>query len=445
MATRPLFPAPPTSGSGPALRRRGTAPGTRRWQPMIVGSLLATIVMLGLAGCGHSKSGLGRLTVDGQTLVFPAHGGSRAGHSGDILRARDRVQVIVGQATVRLLPGGMLQLGTGADFTIDKTSRLASGAILIQANGPALQVLAQAATLVVASGVAQLAVGSAATGLLVKVYQGQAHLDIPGNPPAPVAAPRQISLVPETRLPVTAVPLHYLDSDPWDHRYLSEAEVISTQLGAAASGFNSQVPAGQGKDAAFYQALVPNLKGEADFPSAFASVQRSQPGGTAAAGAAKPGDYLIASVIALRGASGTFESRLTSELVFSRQGAPWGFVAYDQGVTDLTAVLNDVLGAIGRAALPVGGSGASQIAIGPPVTSPGSPTTRPVRGSAPTTTTTTAPSNPGQPRPPTTTTTAPVPLIQLPVPVLPGPLGSLLNPLLDPLIQALNNLLGGHR
>jgi hypothetical protein len=35
------------------------------------------------------------------------------------------------------------------------------------------------------------------------------------------------------------------------------------------------------------------------------------------------------------------------------------------------------------------------------------------------------------------------PLIQLPVPVLPGVLGTLLNPLIDPLIQALNNLLGG--
>jgi hypothetical protein len=338
----------------------------------------------------------------------------------------------------------MLELRAGTDLTIDKTPYLTSGAVLIQPTGGAVQVAAQAATLIVASGAAQLAVGAPATGLLAKVYAGQAELDIPGNPPAPIAAPRQVILVAETRLPVTALPLHYLDADPWDHQYLSEAEVVSTQLGAAANGFNSQVPPGQGKDAAFYQALLPNLGGQPDFATAFASVQRSQPGGAGAA--AKPGDYLIASVIALRGTRGTFESRLNDEMVFSGQGAPWGFVAYDQGVTDLTGVLNDVLGAIGRASLPVGGGPASQIAIGPPATNPPLATTRPPgRTSTPTTTATTTPSNPRQPRPPTTTTTTTaVPLIQLPVPVLPGPLGSLLNPLLDPLIQALNNLLGGH-
>lgn len=118
-------------------------------------------------------------------------------------------------------------------------------------------------------------------------------------------------------------------------------------------------------------------------------------------------------------------------------------MAYDQGVNDLTGVLNDVLAAIGRAALPFTGPPGTQIALGPPTTAP--PTTRPNRQPTPTTTPPTA--SPGLPRPtvptPTTTPAAPAPSGVLPVPVLPGPLGQILNPLLDPLVQALNNILSG--
>lgn len=297
-----------------------------------------------------------------------------------------------------------------------------------------MEVSALAANFVVGSGVAQLAVGSVADGVLAKVYVGSAHLDIAGNPPARISAPREITLAPETRLPVQAQPLRYQDSDAWDHMYLSDAEVLSTQLGAAATGFDAQVPASEGHDPVFYQALLPALVAQPDFATAFASIEHTPAAGLSA----KPGDYLIASVIALRGTRGTFQSRLTDELVFAGQGAPWGFVAYDQGVTDLTGVLNDVLGAIGRSSGSSGGP-ASQIAIGPPAAS--TPSTRP--RTTPTTVTT-IPANPRQPRPTTTTTTVPPPLIAAPAPVPPGLLGSLLNPLLDPLINALNNILSGH-
>ncbi|MDQ1377820.1 MAG: hypothetical protein QOE15_1993 [Acidimicrobiaceae bacterium] len=409
----------------------------------VAAGLLATIVTVGLAGCGHSSTGLARITIDGQAQVTPPNGQAHAAHSGDVLKAGDTVQVTVGDAAVRLLPSGVLQLRTGTQLVIGKTPRLASGAILIQAIGRAVQVSAQESTLVVPAGVAQLTVGTVATGMSVKVYQATSHLDIAGNPPTPIAAPRQITLTPQTRLPVQTSPLQYQDSDAWDHLYLASAEAISTQLGAAATGFNAQVPANQGKDAAFYQQLVPELSDRADFVSAFDGVQHAP--AAAAARAAKPGDYLIASVIALRGTHGTFTDRLTNELAFSAQGAPWGFVAIDQGVADLTGVLNDVLAAIGRAALPFTGAPASQIAIPPPPSSPSTPTTRPSRPTTPTTrtTTTTTPANPRQPRPATPTTTIPPPLLQLPVPVLPGPLGAILNPLLDPLIQALNNILAG--
>ncbi len=419
------------------------APRRSRLRPRLVAvaaGLVATVVTVGLAGCGHSSSGLAHITVDGQAQVTPPDGTAHAAHNGDVLKAGDTIQVTAGQAAVRLKTG-VLQLRNGTQLVIAKTPRLASGSVLIQAVGEPVQVSAQESTLVVPAGVAQLTVGTVATGMTVKVYEATSHLDIAGNPPATIAAPRQITLTPQTRLPVQASPLQYQDSDSWDHLYLATAVAISTQLGAAAIGFNAQVPSNQGKDAAFYQQLLPTLSGRADFVSAFDGVQRQQP--VAPAPAAKPGDYLIASVIALRGTNGTFTDRLTNELAFSAQGAPWGFVAYDQGVHDLTGVLNDVLAAIGRAALPFTGAPASQIAIPPPPSSSSSPTTRPRQSTPTTRTITTTPANPRQPHPATTTTTVPLPLLQLPVPVLPGPLGAILNPLLDPLLQALNNILAG--
>jgi hypothetical protein len=421
-------------GSGSGSRRRG-----RRWRAAVATPVVAAVVAVGLAGCSHASTGIAKLTVDGAADIVPINGATHDAHSGDRLSAGDRVRVVEGQAAVHLHTGE-LQLRAGSQLVVDDKLRLLSGAVLIQPAGEAIQVSTEDVTVVVPSGVAQLAVApGATTTTTVKVYQSTSQLDVAGNPTEPVSAPRQVVVTTESTFPIPATPLKYQDTDGWDHLYLAPAITISGQLAAAASGFDAQVPANQGKDAAFYQQLVPALSGNGDFVTAFGAAERAQPAGSAPT--AKPGDYLIASVIAERGAHGTLSSRLTDELAFWYEGAPWGFVAYDQGVNDLTGVLDDVLGAIGRATLPFTGPPPSQIAIGPPPTSP--PTTKPSRTPTPVGTTTTI--NPRLPRPPptTTTTTAPPPLIQLPVPVLPGSLGTLLNPLLDPLIQALNNILGG--
>ncbi len=408
----------------------------------IPAGVMAAVIAVGLAGCGHSSNGIARLTVNGQAQVTPANGSARAAHSGDVLHAGDQVRVTAGEAAVSLTAGDVLQLRTGTLLTVDKTPRLTAGAILIQANENEVRIAAQRATLVVPSGVASLDISTAAT-LTAKSYKATAFLDIPGNPAADITAPRQVVLAPDTHLPVTATPLKYSDSDSWDRQYLASAAAVSTQLATAATGFNAQLTANEGKDASFYQQILPGLSGRPDFVAAFAGAQQQQPIGAAAA--AKPGDYLIAEVIALRGTTGNFGDRLGSEMVFFAQGAGWGFVAYDQGVTDMTGVLNDVLAAIGRAALPfTSGTPSSQIAIGP---TPG-PTTNTTRPSSRPTTpgpTTTTPVNPRPVHPTVTAPTSPqLPVLQLPVPVLPGPLGNLLNPLLDPLIQALNNILKPH-
>ncbi|HEX3539089.1 MAG TPA: hypothetical protein VHT75_01485 [Acidimicrobiales bacterium] len=400
--------------------------------------VLACLIPIGLAACGRTHSGLGRLTVTGDSTLTRLHGSPQKATSGADLHAGDRVQVASGEAVVNL-HGGVLHLRSGADLVVDATPHLNGGSILVQPSGAGISVAAQRGTLVVPKGVAQLAVGSATANLTAKVYTAVSQLDITGNPAVSIAAPRQVTLTPDTRLPVTAGPLQYQADDAWDRLYLGSAMSVSDQLAAAANGFNAQLSATEGSDPSFYQQLVPALNSRPDFVAAFSAAQHAQP--LAGSPAAKPGDYLIASVIALRANGGSLINRLNDELLFHAQGANWGFVALDQGVSDLTGVLNDLLGAIGRASLPITGAPPSQLAIGPPPTIATTPTTRPpTRSTTPPATTAprvTVP--PATPTPTTNPLTIPAPS-QSP----PGILGGLLNPLLDPLINALNNILGGH-
>ncbi|MGH9125935.1 MAG: hypothetical protein ACRDZ8_14585 [Acidimicrobiales bacterium] len=407
--------------------------------------LLAAAASLGLAACsGSSTKGIGQLTVVGVVRVTPSHGSAHLVHTGYTFHAADMVQVVNGDAAIDLAPSGMVLMRPGTNLVLGPTLRLVVGDILVQPAGHTIKVATPEATLVVPSGAIQLAMPTAGN-LGVKVYQSTANVEVAGSPPVAIAAPRQVVLTSQTQPPLQVVPLQYRDDDTWDRQYLAQAVEVSTQLAAAATGFNAQIPAADASDVAFYQALLPQLAGRADFVQAFDAVIQHQATPSAKSMA---GDYLMASIIALRGARGSLQDRMNAELAFFAQGAPWGFVAYDQGVTNLSGVLSDVLGAIGRATLPSSGS-SPQIALPPlsttsPTTVPPAtktPTSTPTAIGPPVTTPTTVPATPTKPTGPTTTTVPP--LIQLPVPIIGGPLGNVLDPLLDPIIQTLNNILAG--
>lgn len=403
--------------------------------------LVVAILSAALAACSSSSKGFGQLTTDGTVRLTPVNGSSRLIRTGAAVHAGDVIQVMAGTAAVQLVPSGVVQLRKGSQISLGTPLRLLSGSALLEPIGRTLQLATNRATLVMPGGAAELMM--AADGSVVaKVYQSTARLDVAGGGGVGISAPREVDLGASGSAPVQVVPLRYQASDPWDHLYLAEPEQISTQLGAAVTGFNAQVPAGEGNNPAFYQMLEPDLATRGDFVPAFEAVSQNA---SLPSSATMPGDYLMASIIALRGTHGSFEQRMTGELAFFAQGAPWGFVAYDQGVNDLTGVLNDMLTAIGRAKLPVTGPSSPQIAIAPPpATATTAPPTTPSRGRSSPSTTTTLPPTPGHvQKPPATTTTTAPPLIQLPVPVIPGPLGNILNPLLDPIIQALNNILSG--
>ena len=414
---------------------------TRRLTSAASAGLVVVVSAAALAGCGHHQSGLGRLTVDGQSQLTPAGAKSKPATTGEIVKAGDQLEVTAGTVVVKLNPNGMLELRAGSHLTIDKVPRVSDGDVLIEPEGRGLSVAAGTSTLAVSAGAAQL---SRVSGdLTAKVYKATSMLEIPGNPPLVVTAPREAVLTISSRLPISATPLTYAEGDSWDRRYLATVESFARQLSAAATGFDAQLAPGQGHDAPFFQQLVPALAQRPDFPPAFQVIQALQPAGAAAP--STPGDYLIATVIALHGTRGTLTDRMHDELLFKAQNADWGLVAYDQGVPDLLAVLNDVLAAIGRAKLPFAG-GSAQVAITPTTPSSPLPTGRsqlPIPTTA--TPTNTAPSrNPTSSHQQPTTTTSP-PLLQLPrLPANGDPLGPILNPLLNPLIDALNALLAGH-
>lgn len=398
------------------------------------GSLALTVLAASLAACGGgSSNGLGRLTVSGVVQYAPAHGILHPAGSGQVLKAGDRVQVTSGSALIRLAPDGVVELRSGTALTIDKVSRLTAGGLLIEPAAHPVHVASANATLVVPVGAAQLAMNPGLDGgLTAKVYKERSSLQIPGNPALGIAAPRQALLKITSRLPIPATPLQYDDTDPWDRRYLATVEAFSRQLTAAATGFNAQLPSSQVHDAAYYQRLLPDLT-----TALVAQNLQDQ------AAPVKPGDYLIALSLAMRARRGTFADRLHQELAFQAEGADWGLVSVDQGVTDLGPVLNDVLAAIDRASLPFTTPGSGQVAFGPaPPTAPAiSPaTTRPRPGTKTTPTSVPAVANrfPTQISIPPTTA-API-LGHLPK--TGTPLDPLLDPLIDPLIDLLNRILG---
>jgi len=417
-----------------APRRESRPSAGRRAQAVLAGSIAVLLVGATIAACGHAGSSdtLGRLTVSGVVQYAPAGGSLHSAGSGQLLKAGDQVRVTTGSAVIRLVPDGVLELRDGTAVTISKVSRLTAGGLLITPSGHPVHISAANATLLVPSGAAQLIDAGLSGGLTAKVYRDRATLQIPGNPDLGITAPRQATLTIHSLLPIPATPLQYSDADSWDRRFLATAEAFSRQLTAAATGFNAQLSSSQAHDAAYYQRLLPDLVTSQVAPSLQA---QSAP--------VKPGDDLIALALAMRGRRGAFGDRMRQELDFKSQGADWGLVALDQGVTDLGPLLNDVLAAIDRASQAFTTPGSGEVAFGPPL-SIAPPTTVAGRGrTGSRTTPTTSPPRPAVPNavvatPPTTI----APLLGH-LPQTGTVLDPLLDPLIDPLIDALNRILAG--
>jgi hypothetical protein len=389
--------------------------GTRSTAPTVARSLAVAglLLALGLVGCSESSDppAAGRLAVEGRAEVTRPGEDRRDVTGSRDLETGDRVRVREGTAVIRLPDDRRLDLRVGTDVEVRAAGgRPANG---MAANGmrvsPALMggdllVISDRGPMVVTVPGAEVAVHgdariSRGVALLVGTYEGTAQLSAEGSTLV-VSALRQASLPPTGQFPTGSGPLEYSPMDAWDQRYLSDAIELGSQLDARSQGFTAQLGPGEGRSFNYFRDLFPRLAAEPGFTAPLVNASRS------------PGETLVGAAITLEGARGTFAERWAAVFGFRDQGAPWGLVALDQGVSRVP-LIESIEAAIGR--------GPAQFASGPPGTAPGSlarpsgggpattsapprttPTTRPPTGAQATTTTTRPPTTPSPTTPGTT-------------------------------------------
>jgi hypothetical protein len=232
------------------------------------------------------------------------------------------VRVRNGTAILGLGSGRQLELreGTVVRLSVQQGSaggsetraQLDSGDLLVTASGDPATVVAADSTIQV-TGAARV---SRSLAVVAAVYDGAAGVESGGRSVS-VPALRQVT-VPAPGLPSRATPLAFSTSDSWDQRYLGDAIDLGNQLVARSRGFTAQLAPAQGTVELFRQ-IMPGLAG--------------QPLDAAAVAAQPPGETLIGAGITVEGTKGTFANRWESVFSFHNEGAPWGLVALDQGVS----------------------------------------------------------------------------------------------------------------
>jgi hypothetical protein len=391
-------------------------------------AVVAVVVLAstGLVGCrSSSPRTAGRLTVDaGQAEVAAPGQEPREVTGARDLRVGDRVRVRQGTAHIRLAGGRTVELRLGADLELASgggggapAKPVLMAGDFLATSGDVPFVLGSTAADVTVTGASRISRG---VSLLVASYQGSAVVSS-GASSLKVPALRQAAVPAAGAFPARPSPLEASPTDPWDQRFLSDAIELGNQLNARSQGFSAQAAGADGRTAAYFRGLLPRLASEPAFDDSLVSPSRP------------PGETLVGASITLEGTRGTFAERWAAVFGFHDDGATWGLVALDQGVSRVP-LLATLEGAIahspatfavgtpssGPSSLP-SPSGSASPAPPAPVTTTTVPRNRPA-GSATTTTT----------RPPSSTTTS--------VPLAPLNTG---NPVIDDTVNSLVNTLSG--
>lgn len=354
---------------------------------------LSSLVAAGCFGDDGPGAEQARLELDGSATVTASDGSTEAVTGDTTLDFGDRVRIDEGSAVMRLAGGEGYELRADpapSEVEVGAPPTLLAGDVLVSSGFPA-QVRYESTTMS-AQGAMKVVSGVPAA----VSYVGRARIDGAGQLEE-VLGLRRVVLTSSA----TPEPIEYDSSDSWDRRFLAEAIAFGQRLEALARGYTADLGPGGGRSASFFEAVLPALDTEREFSGDLLDDDRDV------------GETLVGAAIAVQGRDGTFRERWDEVFAFRDAGAAWGLVALDQGVS--SAPLLDTI----------------ELAISsPPVTSPD-----PVDPSPPTTTTTTT--TPGDTSPTTgttTTTTAPPPE--------PPPTTGLLDPVIDPVGEILDDLLG---
>jgi hypothetical protein len=362
-----------------------------------------TAALLGLgAGCSRTplQPGEARLTVHGRALLDGRRfSGTRTLHRGQ------SVSLATGSAVMDLPDGAQLELRPGTAVSLRAQPTLDEGDLLVTSGRRPLGVSTGGASVDV-DGVARI---SRALTVSAASYRGVATLRSAGRD-LQVHSPRQASMAALGVLPPRPAPIFYDPGSAWDRRFLGDAVALGDSLANPVEPFTRSLPRGEGHSPGFFRVLLPALDRQPEFGAGLLDPQRS------------PGETLVGAVIALAAKDGSFADRWRRAFQFRGEGAHWGLVAYDQSVTSADGVVKTLSEALDRAPLDFAAPAAS----------------------APTTTTTAAPA----PRiGSTTTTTVAVGGGSQPPrpsgPVQPPPsTGTPLDPVVQPLVDTINGLLG---
>lgn len=389
--------------------------------------LLALAVLAGV-GCSQDKKvplGQAEVEVDpgSRVLIGDTKHGLRLAKGKRNVGIGTQVKVLAGRVSVALDDGSHLELTKGGEVDLGSPPSLVANDLLVTSGNDPVKV-AVAGSEVTVNGVARMKRDLAVT---VATYRGRAEIRSAARTLV-VPALRQAEVPSLGVLPAETEALTYNTDDVWDRRYLGEAIDLAEQLESRAKGFTSSLRPGEGRTPGFYRLLIPALANEPGFSEDFLVPERD------------PGDTLIGAAIAVSGTHGSFSERWAKVFGFKAQGATWGLVAFDQEVTDTSALVKRVDEAIG----------AQSFAFAP-TTTPAPALTRPapapvanVASPAPVTPSQ-APTPRLAPAPIAAPDPGPQPLLQLP-PLLPGPNPGdrgLVITLVDDITTALGGLLLG--
>jgi hypothetical protein len=300
-------------------------------------TVFAVAIVVVTAGCSDDdENSLGRLSTDGQTEISDAGGGWRPVTGTVQLESGQEVRVIDGNATIGFGDDRQVSLRNGTQVKLTKTAdgerpTLVTGELLVEAPKSPLDVDAGDSDVEVEGGVARVSRGLT---VVAGTYSGTSTITSAGRQLA-VPALHQANVPAVGLVPSRPSPLAYTAGDTWDERYLGDAIQLGDELAARSRGFTAQLRPGESANAGFYRQLVPALSSQPDFESTFVVPNRAA------------GETLVGLAITAEGTKGSFGDRLQRVFAFHDEGAAWGIVALDQGVTRVR-ILSTVDQALGR-------------------------------------------------------------------------------------------------
>ena len=306
---------------------------------LLVVAAVAFVLLLAPACDRTSPRTVGRLAVDGRAQVATSDGNLEEVTRARTLKAGEEVTMVDGTGVLSLGDGRSLELRKGTVIRLGlhtapmggevPRGELVNGDVLVRTeNDPATVVAGDTTVEVNPLSAARV---SRNLAIVVGVYRGAAGIETAGRP-ASVPALRQRT-VPAPGLPSRPTPLTFSASDPWDQRFLGEAIDLSNRLVETSRGFTNPPGFAPGSSVALFLEILPRLAVQPGFDASLVDPTRA------------PGETFVGAAIALEGTRSTFPERWASVFAFHEDGAPWGLVALDQGVSaaPLLATIEDAL------------------------------------------------------------------------------------------------------